>query len=129
MQGPAPQADCKTASDDRSTNAMDRHVKARPVRSHAARPSGVWGLALPFDMTFKPWFVDKAFQRWCVRSQHHRCLAGTSGGCVVLYVQQSSTWAGLPSRGTEFILRILLVGVTADATTLSSPASHHLQCG
>lgn len=66
MQGPAPQADCKTASDDRSTNAVDRHVKARPVRSYAARPSGVWGLALPFDMTFKPWFVHKAFQRHSV---------------------------------------------------------------
>jgi hypothetical protein len=36
------------------------------VFDHVAWRRQGWSPALPFYMAFRPWFVDKAFQKWCV---------------------------------------------------------------
>jgi hypothetical protein len=40
----------------------------------------VWSPALPFNMSFRPWFVDKAFQKW-----YGGCL-----GCFAFHIEPHS---------------------------------------
>jgi hypothetical protein len=50
----------------KSTDPVDRPAVSQAVLDHVARRKQKWSPALPFNMSFRPWFVDKAFQKWCV---------------------------------------------------------------
>jgi hypothetical protein len=58
----------------KSTDPFDRPTVRQAVLDVARRRQG-WSLALPFNMAFRPWFVDKAFQKWCVLTSPGLSLA------------------------------------------------------